>query len=344
MLSNATGLPRISVLLPVRNALPFLGESVGSIRAQTFDAWELVIVDDGSTDGSTKWLRDIARADSRLRVFTQPQAGIVAALNRAVAEARGELFARMDADDIADPRRFGKQVQFLDANPNVGVLGTAIRRIGAARGIWQRPIFNAELRAELLFATPFAHPTVMIRRAVWARGAGVGYRAEFNAAEDVDLWERLAEHTHFANLPEPLLKYRIHPRQTTHVQAQDMSLNGTCVLLRWVNKLGLKATEPEQQSHHMITWLRPGTAGDLVASGNWLRRLLAANRTSGFLSEPALMKTVGLRWFEFCERHSSLGVEALRIFKNSRIGDRTLISPRRRFRFMLSCVLGRRRS
>lgn len=330
--------PMVSVIMAVRNGGPFLAEAIASIRGQQFRDWEFVVVDDGSTDDTAAVLQEAARSDDRLRPFRQEPLGLVPALNRAVAEARGALLARMDADDRAHPERLGRQVAFLAANPRVGVLGTAVRRIGAGRGLWRWPADDAALRAALLFETPFAHPTVMMRREVWEKSEG-GYRPDFRAAEDIDLWERLAPHTEFANLSAPLLDYRTHTAQVTAVSTQTMAQNGARVRRRWLRRVGLEPTELELDRHEAVAWLRTGTLESLAAAGSWLGRVRAANAQTGWLDETALSELVGRRWFEYCNAHSRLGVAAWRIFRQIPAGSLSQVPLLRRWRFAGLCSL-----
>lgn len=331
--------PVVSVLLAVRDGGAHLGEALASIQAQTLRAWELVVVDDGSTDGTPAALAAAARADARIRVFRQERLGLVAALNRAATEARGEFLARMDADDRAHPQRLARQMAFLTAHPEVGVLGTAIRRIGAAGGIWTRPQDDATLRAALLFEAPFAHPTVMMRRSAWL-AAGEGYREDFRAAEDIDLWERLAPHTCFANLPDALLDYRVHPGQVTAVATDTMARNGARVRQRWLQRLGLEPTELELARHEAIAWIKPGSPAELAAAGAWLDRLVAAGAATGVVDAAALRRVVARRWFEFANAHSRLGWPAWRTWRAHVSSDGVPLV--RRLRFAALCALRHR--
>ncbi len=330
--------PMVSVIMAVRIGGPFLPEAIASIRGQQFRDWEFVVVDDGSTDDTAAVLQEAARSDDRLRLFRQDPLGLVPALNRAVAEARGNFLARMDADDRAHPERLGRQLAFLAANPGVGVLGTAVRRIGAGRGIWQRPTDDAALRAALLFEAPFAHPTVMMRREVWEKSAG-GYRPDFQAAEDIDLWERLASETEFANLSTPLLEYRIHAGQVTSIATPEMAQNGARVRRRWLQRVGLEPTASDMEHHEAVAWLRTGSIGDLAGAAAWLISLQEANTNSGWLDETALSRLIGRRWFEYCNAHSRLGLAAWRTFRGFPVGDLVQVPRLRRLRFALLCAL-----
>jgi glycosyltransferase involved in cell wall biosynthesis len=206
--------------MPVYNALPHLRAAVDGILAQTFRDFEFVIIDDGSTDGSTQMLQAYAAADPRIVLVSRPNTGYAIALNEALALAAGEFVARMDADDVSLPDRLARQMEYLQSHPNCVVVGAAVRFIAAdgtpiARG-FRRPRGHEEIDAFHLrrMNSALAHPTVMMRRnAVVAVG---GYRPEFEPAEDLDLWLRLAERGRLANSGEVLLEYRVHPTSVTH--------------------------------------------------------------------------------------------------------------------------------
>jgi GT2 family glycosyltransferase len=207
--------PAVSVLMPVHNGEVYLAEAVRSILGQTFSDFEFLIVDDGSTDGTPGILADFAAADARIRIHDQPHCGLVAALNRAVQIADGEFLARMDADDVAQPRRFERQVGYLRSHPQVAVLGTAMLAIapdGRPLNQIRFPRSPADVRRGLERWCCLAHPTVIMRaEAVRAEG---GYRAAYSdAAEDYDLWLRIAERYDLANLSDCLLNYRRHGTQ-----------------------------------------------------------------------------------------------------------------------------------
>lgn len=325
--------------MPVRDGAAFLPEALGSIRRQSLLDWELVAVDDGSLDGSREILQVAAREDARIRVCTQDRQGLVAALNRAAAEARGVYLARMDADDRSHTTRLEKQHAYLEAHTGVGVLGTAVRRFGAAAGVWTLPAEDSMLRAVSLFETPFAHPTVMLRRTLWDAAAGGGYREEFRAAEDIDLWERLTDHTRFANLPQVLLDYRVHAAQVTRVASGEMAANGARVRLRFLQRLGLSPDEGERARHEAVAWLRSGSAAALAEAGVWLGRIQRANAGTPAFDPEALAHVLSGRWLELCNIHSRLGWEAWGIHRQG-AADRTPSANWLRWlRFSALCAL-----
>ncbi len=219
--------PRLSVLLPVRDARPWLDASLASLWRQTFGDFEVVAVDDGSTDGSGEALEGWARRESRLRVVRTPGAGLPAALNTALAHARGSLLARHDADDLSHRERFALQVARLDTDPATDVLGARLRLFpssayGAGMRRWRAwhdsLLDHDEIRRELLIDSPIAHGGVVLRRGALER---VGGWREHGWAEDLDLWIRLAESgARFAKLPRVLYAWRQHERSSTRTDAR----------------------------------------------------------------------------------------------------------------------------
>lgn len=208
-------MPRVSVLMPCRNAAARLTETIASLEAQTFADYEVIAVDDGSGDATPEILGAWARRDGRVRVLRQPVRGLVAALQAGLDAARGELVARMDAADIAEPTRLEKQVAFLDANPDIDACGTRVRyfpdeivRDGARRyERWLNSLITPEeLARDIFVECPIAHPALMARRAALLEVGG--YR-DMGWPEDYDLILRLWSAGHrLANVPELLLHWR----------------------------------------------------------------------------------------------------------------------------------------
>jgi len=206
--------PPVSVLLPVRNGQAYLAAAIASVLAQDHADFELLVVDDGSTDATPAILAEAAAADPRLRILRGGD-GLVAALNSGLDAATAPWIARMDADDLAHPQRLRMQLRAAHDAPETVVFGSAYRMIdsvGRPLRVVHEPLTPAAIAEELPRRNCLAHPTVLLRRdAVLAIG---GYRPAFPQAEDYDLWLRLAEHHPLSNLPEVLLDYRQHAGQS----------------------------------------------------------------------------------------------------------------------------------
>jgi glycosyltransferase involved in cell wall biosynthesis len=204
--------PRVSVVMPAYNAARFLRKALDSILVQTFKDFELIVVDDGSTDASAEILA--ACTDARVQVIRKTRnEGLVAALNLGIAQARGEYLARMDADDIALPNRLASQVEWLDKHPEIEVLGTAAIRIDPDGCPIERMVSVSspnDVANRLRYGiVSLVHSSVLARTAFLRRLRG--YRAEFPYAEDVDLWLRAIQYGQISILREPLMLYRANP-------------------------------------------------------------------------------------------------------------------------------------
>ncbi|UVO52799.1 glycosyltransferase [Sphingomonas sp. SUN039] len=213
--------PLISVAMSVFDNAPYLAHAIESILAQTFGNFEFLIVNDGSRDGSGEIIDRYAAADSRIRPLHQANAGLIVSLNRMIGEARAPLIARMDGDDIALPERFERQIAFLDANPDIGVLGTGCTCIDEDGRPSTHKFDNVttpeDVLEDLKNGPPLCHPSVVMRRdAVRAVG---GYHQAYKHCEDYDLWLRLSEHVRMANLPDRLLLYRQSETQVSNRHA-----------------------------------------------------------------------------------------------------------------------------
>lgn len=215
-------LPAVSFLMPVRNEARYLPAALDSLYRQTCTDWELVVVDDGSTDETPAILAAAKAQDRRMRVLTIPGQGLVSALNEGLAACRAPLVARMDGDDIAHPRRLEFQTAYLNAHPDVGLLASSFRhfpRSGLRIGMltyetWQNNLgCHDHIIRDLYVESPFVHPTVMLRR---DELLSVGGYRDMGWAEDYDLWLRLiAGGTRCARLPQALLFWRDRPERAT---------------------------------------------------------------------------------------------------------------------------------
>jgi len=215
------GSPRISVVLPVYNAQSHLRQAVQSILDQTFADFELIAVDDGSTDASLSILRRFAAFDDRVKIISRPNTGLIGALHDGSAAMKSDLLARMDADDVCLPTRFEKQLAYMDAHPGCVLLGAFVRAIDPhGLTLWEEspPVGHETLSAELMKGRGgvIRHPAAMIRREALLRVGN--YRKEFKHAEDVDLFLRLSEAGEVANIPEILLEYRQHYQSINRTQ------------------------------------------------------------------------------------------------------------------------------
>ena len=219
-------MPKVSIILPVHNGRKTLEECLGSIRRQTFDGFELVVVDDGSTDGSSRVVRDCFGRDPRLRFVRSEPIGLVAALNLGVQASRSEYIARMDADDRMDPERLRLQIEYLERHPDAALVGSTVRLFG--QGIrkgyreyiaWQNRVISPEqIASEIYVESPFAHPSVMMRRRVFDE---VGAYRHGSFPEDYELWLRMHQRgLGMAKLDRPLVDWRERPDRISRTDSR----------------------------------------------------------------------------------------------------------------------------
>ncbi len=203
-------MPQISVVMACYNAMPYLPSAIDSIRNQSFNDWELIVVNDGSTDTSLEYLLSIANEEPRLRIETQRNQGQQAAANRGIRLATAPLIARMDADDVAPPQRLEKQLAYLNSHPQVGLVGGQIKRMGEHKsGLPSNlPLDHATIVAGLLKNHhTLCNGTILFRKELFDQ---VGGYWKHNIAEDWDMFLRISDVAQIVNLPDLLLTMRLH--------------------------------------------------------------------------------------------------------------------------------------
>lgn len=213
--------------MPVFNAGPYLEPAIESLRAQTFSDWELIAIDDGSTDDSAETLRRCAKIDNRIRpLFQRENRGIPATRNLGLAQMRGEYFAFLNHDDVALPTRFQEQIDFLRANEDVDLVGTAIENVnerGERINIMQMPESDLEIRWMALFDCPIRHSALMARAKAFV---DLRYDESMPINSDYDFLSRAIRKLEAANLPRVLVQYRKHPKNTSRTRHDEFVESG----------------------------------------------------------------------------------------------------------------------
>ena len=301
-MSSPTSSPVISVLMNVYNVADYLPAAIESIRRQTWTDWELILVDDGSTDTSGEVCQQAAREDDRIRLIQQANAGIPAALNAGLKLAKGEFLARMDADDLATPDRLQLQVDYLRANPDCVVVGGQAMQIddtGRELGSMHSPLEHDEIMSQLWQGrgSAIVHSGCMMRTSA-VREVG-GYQNELKVCEDLDLFLRLSETGTLANLQKQVIIVRRHLQSISalgqssenyplklQIIAQARESRGEPFDPLSVRKLSPPSSPAEAYANWMLLALR---------SGNWNTAAMNAWRTirSGVLRPwlwPAILR------------------------------------------------------
>ncbi len=334
--------PFISVTMGVYNGEKYLVKAIESILNQTFTDFEFIIINDGSTDGTSAILQRYKQLDPRIKVYYQDNSGLAIALNRGLELAQGKYFATMDADDICLPERFAKVFTFMEANPEVGICGGWHKTIGQYSYVEKYPTDNATLRCRLLFTTAFSQPTVLMRREFLVK-ANLSYDPAHKYCEDYGLWVKASKHFPLANLAEVLMLHRTHPNQVTQSCSNDQQAAAKHIRLAQLATLGIQPTAPEADLHESIRLLTFPVTKDYIQQGhNWLLKLKKANAKVLTYNELALANILGQRWFYFCSAATELGVWTWKTFWQSPLSKAADLSWRDKLKFAVKCGIKRR--
>lgn len=271
--------PKISVIMPVRDGARWVGQAVESVLRQTLHAFELIVIDDGSSDATPEILQALGRRDDRIRIVQQKPEGLVHALNRGLERAKAPLLARLDADDLAAPDRFDRQASRFDSDMSLVLLGSWAAKIDdGGRAVGQlRPETDAhQLRDILMRRNPFIHSSTMTRTSL-VRDLG-GYRSAFLGAEDYDLWLRLSEHGTIAILPYALVRYRVHAASTSSSMSLRQSFSARLARAAAATRR-LHGVDPADQLRGPPDWWQPEATASFYAEAAHICRFLdCANR------------------------------------------------------------------
>lgn len=313
--------PLVSFVMPVYNTASYLEEAVDSILCQSYENFELIAVNDGSTDGSGEILDRYEKADNRVRVLRQENKGMVAALNAGLAVARGKYIARVDSDDVSLPERLAKQVAFMESHPEIGVCGTRCGFFGdKGEFVGTVPPTDPELiKCRLLFLPTMSHTAVMMRNDL-VQDHHLYYNPEVGQAEDYDLWTRFSRHTLLSNIPDVLMNIRMHSASTTRsfVGRQDKCLS--LVHKQVLQSLGIEPSEEELDLHLALSVCNHERSLIYVDHAEkWLGKIAEANRRAGVYDAHLLAQVLGERWLLVCVFASELGMSRFSRFGKSKL-------------------------
>lgn len=306
--------------MPVHNGAPHLAEAIQSIIHQTLQDFEFLIINDASTDESVALIKNFA--DPRIRLISSPnRLKLSGALNLGLDNARGRLIARMDADDISLPHRLELQARFMEQHPEIGLCGTWIRYFGGtSHSVLKRPLSHNEIKAFTLIDTPFAHPTVMMRRDMMERHQ-LRFDGEFFPTEDFELWTRALQYLPSANMPQVLLRYRVHGQSLTGADWSNMDEQAIRVVKSQLHTLGITPHQDELRFHRQLVMGRLDMTAELLDHAEqWLTGLVEANNTNRIFDTAALTSVLGEVWSRACMHSAKLGFWVANRYQSSSLG------------------------
>lgn len=264
--------PLVSVIMSTYNDEKYIQESIQSILSQSYKNIELIIVNDASTDTTKTILENIE--DDRVTIITNSvNKKLASNLNFALSISKGKYIARMDADDISATNRIATQVEYMENNTDIDVVGSFAERIGAASGIVVYPTSHEEIKDKLLFDNCMCHPSIMFR----ASTLDYAYDINFPAGQDYELWSRIIWKKKFANIPEALLKYRIHENQTRNTNGKQQKAGAVAARIRMIGHLLEPDKAIETYVHTAFDYSLPKSVEELEQIENVLKQIIDKN-------------------------------------------------------------------
>ena len=295
-------MPKVSIVMPVYNGEAYINEAIDSIIAQTFTDWEFIIVNEyGSSEAVTSILHDYETRDRRIRVIqNETRLRIAESLNVGLRAATGEYIARMDADDVAGVNRLQRQVEYLDKNTNIGILGIRPTVFGAENWEWTTEFDSDKIYADSLFFLPSLHPTVMFRKAVLDE-FHLEYDPSCHYTEDYEFFCRVLSHTKAMNLDDKtLFYYRTHAQAATHANVSEGNRIYKMVTARNIKDLGLELSEEELSLLYLHEGCKNMTGDVLIQSITKLdllmKQIFQQNMKLKKYKTDALFHTMHKRW------------------------------------------------
>lgn len=274
----------------------YLDASISSILEQDYDDFELIIVDDASTDDSLKYLEEYQKKDHRIIVLKNDiNLGLAASLNKAIAVSKGKYIIRMDTDDVSLPSRFRKQLNFMETHRDISVAGTFAKRIGDSNDLMVSPFFDSEFcKAQLLYAPCLIHPTVIMRKSFLNENM-LTYDEKYKCSQDFDLWTRCIEFGDVCIQNEVLLLYRVHNSQISTAKRELQKNYAKEICLRQLKKLEISPTDDEIITHLLLCRLEKYSGDMLFEIINWRDRILVANNDRKLYGKKALRTMINDR-------------------------------------------------
>ena len=289
--------PLVTVLMPVYNGEKYLCEAIESILNQTFTDFEFLIIDDASTDESVQIVKNYK--DNRIHLIENDQnLGQAGTMNRGLHLARGKYIARMDQDDVSLSSRLRKQIDYMEHNFQVGVCGTWIKYIGYKDNVLNLETRDHLIKIRLLTNQSLAHPTVMIRKRV-LDDYNLHYDGRYSPAEDYDLWVRMSEYCSFTNLPEPLVRYRLHQNQSSEIGAKRQSDSANRVRSRLIEDMGVHIKNNDLPIHNKVFCGEDSGSVTFGEVFSYLMRLHYANRQNNIFQPVAFDEFIKSNWVRF---------------------------------------------
>ncbi len=306
-------MPKISIVMSVFNNEADVGEAIESMLNQSFSEFELIIINDASTDNSAAIIEKFSQSDDRIIVLhNEENLKLAASLNRGIQLARGAFIARMDADDVSLPNRLKTQFEYMQTHADVAVCGAWVELYEDSRVVWKTNVTAEKANCAAFFESCFHHPTVMIRKTVLDQLGGYDESVQF--AQDCHLWSRLAfDHQQVLhNIPQVLLRYRSHPEKSRDQYRLDQYDKATELRQKNLRRLNMGATDEAYQWHDILCCAKTLSSKEQFQSLlTWIDQLESANRSVGLLSVGAFAEELNRKLLGVCLASAEVTIYAI---------------------------------
>lgn len=270
--------PKVTVLMAVKNSEKYLEQSIKSILQQQYKNFAFLIIDDASEDQTPRIIKSFR--DKRIRLITNKKAvGLTKNLNFGMKMSLSKYIVRMDADDLAHRTRIKKQVDFMEKNPSIDVSGSWIKTLGVREYEWKFPVSDSEIKMELLFSNPLAHPSIIIRPESFKR-FNIEYDEHYLYSQDFELWARSIKYLNFSNIGEVLLFYRLRKDHFNALKQAPKQKFIRDIYRFQLSRLGLDVNKEDVLTKHLQFVGKNHNLLDFINIPLWSKRLYEANLTS----------------------------------------------------------------
>lgn len=316
--------PLVSVLIPCYNADKHVEQAIRSIMTQTYQNLEIIAINDCSTDKTREILIHLAETDNRIKVVdNEKNLRLIATLNKGIDLCRGEYIARMDADDISFPDRIEKEVCFLENNKDIDIVSSLFYAFSSdnpkKKSLHYNPTYPEELQAYMLFKSGVCHPASMMRKRIFTE-LGLRFESEYLHVEDYALWSKAIYKTKIANIPEPLLLYRVHENQVSSLNEQLQTENKKLVFKIHCLHLGLPQDEEFLDIYSSVAECVPQIPSFeyLSKCEKFMLDLVKRSKDRSFCDAAFLERMLSIHWLRLCA-NSQLGFKVFPKLKRSNL-------------------------
>ncbi|WP_152559969.1 glycosyltransferase family 2 protein [Hymenobacter sp. IS2118] len=317
---------KVSVVLPVYNVASYIKDTIESILRQSFQDFELIVLDDCSTDNTVEQLH--AFKDDRLKIIVNPKnLGRAGTDNAALQHVRGQYIAKMDGDDICHPERFALQVDYLDQHPEVNVVGSFMQNFGASTYLNRYPAHPNDTQVLTLFTLPTGNPSAMMRSSLFLE-EGMHYDGALRQTEDYDFCARYIRQLRIATIQTPLVQYRVPDNAQKKTILNERASVSDVVREQLLRHWGIPFTKREILIYNKIAMLQPLLDVTLSEVERWLHKMVEYNEANPLFDQDALKRGLAQRWFEVCYHHPQAKFQGLRAYNSSEFSVHATVRQR----------------